>query len=156
MKSSLKTILMSMIVLALFVSHAYAEGETPVSIKGATTVDADAVKGWLDNGDELVILDPRKNSDYNDKGHIPTAINCPVNTDAELTEKVVGEAATHLEDCEDLKDVDKGEKIVAYCNSIKCWMSPKAVSALVTMGYTNLYWFRGGMAEWKAKGYPVE
>ncbi len=157
MKKSLKTLLMSMTVFALLVSQAYAgKKETPASIKGVTTVDADTVKGWLDNGEEMVILDPRKSGDYTQKGHLPTAISCPLDTDAELSDKVISKAAKDLANCDELKGVGKGDKIVAYCNGTTCWMSPKAVTALVKMGYTNVYWFREGMKVWNEKGYPVE
>ena len=135
---------------------AYALEETPPSIKGATTVFADTVKAWLDNGEDMIILDPRKESDYKDKGHIPMAINCPVNTDANLTQKVIDETIKHLSSCSELQSVGKGEKIVAYCNGVTCWMSPKAVMALVKMGYTNIFWFRGGMNEWTKKAYPID
>jgi len=140
----------------IYVPASFAAKETPVSIKGATTVDADQVKAWLDNGEDMIILDPRKTSDYSEKGHIPMAVNCPVNTDAELTDKVIKEAADHLSSCSELKGVKKGTKIITYCNGTTCWMSPKAVSALVKIGYTNIFWFRGGMSEWNGKGYPVE
>lgn len=156
MKLSVKTILMGMTVVALFISQAYAAKVTPESLKGVTTVDAETVKTWLDNGEDMVLLDPRKSSDYNEKGRIPTAISCPLNTDSELTEQVLADAVEFLESCDNLKGVAKGDKIVTYCNGITCWMSPKASMALVKMGYTNIYWFREGMKDWKEKGFPVE
>ncbi|MEE8423562.1 MAG: rhodanese-like domain-containing protein [Thermodesulfobacteriota bacterium] len=156
MKLFLKSLFATLMVVYFAVSTSYAEKVTPEGIIGATTVDADTVKNWLDNGEEMIIIDPRKPSDYTLKGHIPTAISCPVNTDHELSDEVIARAVEHLSSCADLQGVSKKDKIVAYCNGIACWMSPKAVAALVKMGYSNVYWFRGGMTDWMAKDYPIE
>jgi len=37
-------------------------------------------------------------------------------------------------------------------NSIRCY---KAARQAVILGYTNIYWFRGGLKEWLDKGLPV-
>lgn len=37
-------------------------------------------------------------------------------------------------------------------NSIHCY---KAVRQAVILGYSNVYWFRGGLKEWLDKGLPV-
>jgi rhodanese-related sulfurtransferase len=31
----------------------------------------------------------------------------------------------------------------------------KAVRKAVSYGYVNIFWFRGGIAEWTEKGFPV-
>lgn len=40
-------------------------------------------------------------------------------------------------------------------DGVKCGRSAKAIKIAVKCGYSNLFWFRGGYAEWLEKGYPV-
>ncbi|MDO8705351.1 MAG: rhodanese-like domain-containing protein [Sulfuricaulis sp.] len=51
---------------------------------------------------------------------------------------------------------DKSKAVIFYCNAGECWKSYKAAKAAIKAGYTNAHWLRGGIPEWKAKGYPVE
>ena len=43
-----------------------------------------------------------------------------------------------------------------FCNGPECWKSYKASRAAVAAGYPKVYWFRGGMPEWREKRLPVE
>lgn len=45
---------------------------------------------------------------------------------------------------------DKSKPIVIYCHHSKCWLSYNAVLHAVELGYTNVYWYRGGQDAWKA------
>lgn len=40
-----------------------------------------------------------------------------------------------------------------YCNGIQCGRSVIALEIAKGCGYTRLYWFRGGFAEWKRNAY---
>jgi rhodanese-related sulfurtransferase len=46
--------------------------------------------------------------------------------------------------------------IIFYCNGLFCWKSYKASIAAVQDGYRSVEWFRGGLAEWLAAGYPAD
>ena len=52
--------------------------------------------------------------------------------------------------------IDKSKTYVAYCNGPHCWRSPAAAMMLKSLGYTNVYWYRDGLPEWKKKGYLTE
>ena len=41
---------------------------------------------------------------------------------------------------------------VFLCNGPECWKSYKASHQAVALGFKTVYWFRGGMPEWRAKG----
>lgn len=46
--------------------------------------------------------------------------------------------------------------IVTYCSGPTCPQSRAAAEKLVTLGYTNVRLFEGGLEEWKASGRQVE
>jgi rhodanese-related sulfurtransferase len=50
----------------------------------------------------------------------------------------------------------KDQPIVIYCSGVKCSRSYRASEKAVEWGYTKVYYFRGGIVEWKKAGYPVE
>ena len=45
--------------------------------------------------------------------------------------------------------------IVVYCVDANCWLSYNAALRLHALGYENLYWYRGGIAAWKAANLPT-
>ncbi len=46
--------------------------------------------------------------------------------------------------------------IVFFCQGVRCWESYNAVLRAYEAGYRNLYWYRGGLASWRAAGYPMQ
>lgn len=44
---------------------------------------------------------------------------------------------------------DKSRPIVFYCHGSKCWLSYNASLHAVELGYSNVYWYRGGRDAWK-------
>ncbi|TVR96440.1 MAG: hypothetical protein EA418_05500 [Wenzhouxiangellaceae bacterium] len=38
--------------------------------------------------------------------------------------------------------------LVFYCSSIQCWMSYNAALRAINAGYTQVYWYRGGLQAW--------
>ena len=51
---------------------------------------------------------------------------------------------------------DKNAPLIFACNGGECWKSYKASVWAANQGYRNVYWFRGGFPEWKAKDLPME
>ena len=45
--------------------------------------------------------------------------------------------------------------IVVYCLSWECWLSYNALLRLSDQGYSNLYWYRGGLESWQEAGLPT-
>ncbi|MBC3934785.1 rhodanese-like domain-containing protein [Undibacterium rugosum] len=50
---------------------------------------------------------------------------------------------------------DKTQAIAVYCASAECWLSVNALIHLRNIGYSNLYWYRGGLATWKHYELPT-
>ncbi len=128
------------LALWLAAGGAAAKEGVPAAIDGTTRVSAEEVVSLVGEMPELIIIDARKPSDYA-KGHIEGAVSLPnTETDAESLAKVIPA---------------KGHPVLFYCNGVKCGRSVESARAAVSAGYTNIYWFRGGMEEWQAKAMPV-
>ena len=129
------------LILGLFVSSYVAAGEmTPETLAGTTKVTAEEMIGLLDKHADLVIIDARKSSDHA-KGYIEGSVGLP-NTDT-----TPASLAKHIK--------SKSTPVAFFCNGIKCGRSVKSAKIAIKAGYTNIYWFRGGWAEWTEKGLPV-
>ena len=128
---------------SLFISQvamAAEKPDVPEFLNGTTRVSAEELIDLVDSKPNLVVLDSRKASDYQ-KGFIEGAISLP------NTETNAGTLAQHVK--------SKSNPILFYCNGVKCGRSVKAAKIAIAEGYSNIFWFRGGMEEWEAKGLPV-
>lgn len=131
------------LLFMLFVSpFALAEKkDAPMSIEGTTKVSADELVNLVETLDDLVIIDSRKASDR-EEGVIPGSI--PI-TDTDMNaENLAAEVAT------------KDSPVAFYCNGPKCGRSGNAATMAIGLGYSNVYWFRGGWKHWKESGLPIE
>lgn len=86
---------------------------------------------------EVVVLDVRPADEFA-SGHLPHARSLPLN---ELRKK--------------LAELPKGTPVVAYCRGPFCLMARDAVELLRDKGY-NAFQLSDGIAEWRARGLPVE
>ena len=49
---------------------------------------------------------------------------------------------------------DKDKVIVFYCLDLRCWLSYNAAIRATNLGYSNVYWYRGGLRAWHEAGLP--
>ena len=123
---------------------------TPQSLQGAKVITADTAKAMVEKG--TLIVDARVAEEYVEL-HIKGAQNIPYK---EKSAKSVDYDAK-LDSFDGARlPANKSKAVIFYCNAGECWKSYKAAKAAIKAGYTNVYWLRGGIPEWKAKGYPVE
>jgi len=113
---------------------------SPESIDGAHTIEAEGLIQLVNQDDTQIIIDSRISSDRK-LGFIPGSISLP-DTDT---------------NCESLASLiaEKSDPVAFYCNGPKCRRSDNAVAIAADCGYTNIYWFRGGIEAWKANNYPI-
>ena len=138
-------------IATLLLSLSANASQTPATLAGVTLVDAAQVKSMMEAGGTTVV-DTRVANEYVES-HIKGAVSVPykeksakdINFDSKL-------------DTFDLSKLpaDKNAKIVMYCNAGECWKSYKGAVAAIKGGYKSIYWFRGGIPEWKSKSFPVE
>ena len=123
---------------------------TPTVLPGIKIVSAEEVKDMMGKG--VPLYDVRIEQEYKEK-HIKGAL--PL-TYAEKSKKEVGydAAQDQFKLAETVKD--KNAPLIFACNGGECWKSYKASVWASKLGYQNVYWFRGGFPEWKAKDLPME
>lgn len=85
----------------------------------------------------VTVLDVRPPEEFQ-AGHIPGAVNLPL---ADLKKR--------------LKELPKGQKVIAYCRGPYCVLAFEAVAALRKKGF-DARRLEEGYPEWKASGLPIE
>lgn len=127
-----------------------------------------------------VIIDARTPS-WHDKGTIPGSVNIPFTVfeksadDPELVEVLERLGAQQRDDVNvvmrslekvglfdgsektDAWDFSEARQLLIWCNGPWCGQSPRAIHALITLGYPadKLYYYRGGMQMWQSLGLSV-
>lgn len=130
------------VVTILFAPQWAQAGEVlaPEYIDGSTKVSAEDIFDLAEKTPDLLIIDARIRADRR-QGYLEGSVSLPdVKTDCRSLKKTVQK---------------KTSPVLFYCNGPKCGRSGNSVKKAVKCGYNNIYWFRGGFEEWKAKGFPL-
>ena len=137
-----KGIFASFAILMLFAAGPVFAANTsyraPEQAPGATTVTVDEAK-WL-HDDGAVFIDVR-NSRFFANRHIPGAHHLDMK---------------HVFNQESLAAVaDKHDPIVIYASSERCGRAHKGAKLAASWGYKEVYYFRGGIVDWKSVEFPI-
>jgi len=89
----------------------------------------------------ITVLDVRWPDIY-DQGHIPGALNVPLDDFEEEKEGL-------------LSKVTPGDEILVYCASVACHDSHTFATRLIEMGFSRVAVYSGGFAEWEEMGFDV-
>ena len=151
-ETTLHTNLLGLTAAAMFAVSfsAFAATITPEALDGATVVDAAKARELMGSG--AVMVDTRTAVEYAES-NIAGAIHIPYKEKSEKTADF--DAAADKFDLSKLP-ADKAAAIITQCNGAGCWKSYKAAAVAAKAGYKNVYWFRGGLPEWKENGLPIE
>ncbi|HZV93260.1 MAG TPA: rhodanese-like domain-containing protein [Caldimonas sp.] len=122
---------------------------TPEGVKGATRVSADQVADLMKQG--VTLVDTRTQKEY-DSEHVRGAILAPY---GEKSLKEIDFDASK-DDYHAIDALPKDKPLILMCNGTECWKSYKATRHAVVAGFKTIYWFRGGMPEWREKRLPVD
>ncbi|PIE62944.1 MAG: hypothetical protein CSA25_02525 [Desulfobacter postgatei] len=99
------------------------------------------VKQLVESG-TMIVIDVRWSEMY-DQGHIPGALNFPVD-DFEEQEKEL------------LSNITPEDEILVYCASVTCHDSHTFATRLVDMGFAHVAVYAGGFFEWEEMGFEIE
>ncbi|MFP4268355.1 MAG: rhodanese-like domain-containing protein [Spirochaetaceae bacterium] len=105
----------------------------------AYKIDREELKQKMDNGESFILVEVLAPKEY-ERLHIRGAENIPL--------AQIGREATSR--------FNKNASIVVYCSDSECSASPKAAQKLDTLGFTNVFDYAEGKADWVEAGYPVE
>lgn len=133
----MKKLIITFLLLGGFVltPNTYAAQKAPVTI-----ISAKELKTIIDTAHyPYVLIDARTPEEFKD-AHIIRAINVPVNK---------------FQEYKHLLPTKKSERLIFYCNGIKCGKSRRAAKKAVEEGYTNIMVFAAGIPVWEEKGYPI-
>ncbi|MEO8243505.1 MAG: rhodanese-like domain-containing protein [bacterium] len=121
---------------------------TPTAVPGAQTVTTEALVTALTGGMQLVVIDVLGNN-YS----LPNAYMAP-----ELASPGSFNDRTQQRAGQWLGQITAGNfaaPVVIYCSGPECWLSYNAVLRTVAAGYTNVYWYRGGLEAWQMAGLQL-
>ncbi len=93
---------------------------------------------WQSN--DAVFVDARSTGSFH-QGHIPGAINVPINRVVQYLH---------------LLPTDKKTLLITYCGSITCPNAYQLMNVLNEKGYQNVKFFPRGLRDWQVLGYPLE
>lgn len=134
-------------VLAVIAFHAmtsvaYAKDpdyRSPLHAEGATTVSVDEAKWLFDEG--AIFIDVR-NPRFFARRHVAGAHHLDMKDG--FTQQTLAAVAR------------KDQPIVIYSSGIKCGRAHKGSVFAVSWGYEKVYYFRGGIVDWKDVHFPME
>lgn len=105
-------------------------------------ITREELKEWMDEKKDFALVDVLGEGSYEGR-HLPGAKHADVGEE-DFLKRIEGVVS------------DKNATVVVYCASFTCKASPRAAEKLVDAGYTNVYDFTGGLADWQDAGYPFE
>jgi thiosulfate/3-mercaptopyruvate sulfurtransferase len=123
---------------------------------GYDVVTAEELKKWIDESNDMVIVDTMPYKDSYAKQHVPGAKQFlfPI---PEMTTWDTKETDNKTEqDFAKMLGPDKAKVVVIYCGFVKCTRSHNGAMWAKKLGYKNVYRFPGGIFAWKGANYPVE
>lgn len=99
------------------------------------SVSAEWVKGVIDKGEYMALVDSRPKRKKYDLGHIPTAVSIPDMNFDELKGRL---------------PAGKDQPVVFYCGGLHCRLSHKSAAKAIALGYTDVKVFAEGYPAWVA------
>ena len=98
------------------------------------TINRDQLRKRIDSNTDFVLLETLPRTEF-ESGHLPGAKNLPL-------DRIESRASDLIP--------NKDTEVVVYCASSDCDASEKAARKLMSMGYTNVFDYAGGKADWEA------
>lgn len=102
------------------------------------TIGRQELKQMMDEKRDFVLIEALPEKAFREE-HLPGAINIP-------------NAADDFEEQVKKAVPDKDQEVVLYCANTDCPASPEAARKMEDMGYTHVYDYEAGKADWKEAG----
>lgn len=139
------------------------DAPVPEQLTGATTIDAIEVKQLQQELDALVIdvIPAHRKPEFLPENQIwippahkgiAGALWLPDIGYGVLSETTIDYFKTHLQEHTRSR---LEHPVIFYCR-VDCWMSWNAAKRALELGYTDVYWFPGGIDYWEFEGFELE
>jgi PQQ-dependent catabolism-associated CXXCW motif protein len=123
---------------------------TPATVAGARVIGTAALKTMIVDDPRLVLLDVVMGDPHDS---VPSAVWLKdAGTGRSFDDTVQATLSAALDR---LSGGDRSRPVALFCLSVECWLSYNATLRAVHLGYTNVYWYRGGLDAWTAAGLPL-
>ena len=127
------------------------DAPTPTQIEGARTITTLALENMLESDRPPALIDVIGGEQ---NVSLPGAIWLrDAGVGRHLDDDVQAWLDLHLSR---LTNHDKTHPLVFFCASRMCWLAHNATLRALDLGYTEVYWYRGGRDAWQAAGLPME
>jgi PQQ-dependent catabolism-associated CXXCW motif protein len=123
---------------------------TPLKVAGAKTLSTQLLLDLMKSRTPPVLIDVAQ-----DPQTLPHAHSFVKAGNVNANEKLDLAIQTRLASMLAIVAPDQQQALVFYCASQNCWLSVNASLRAVKAGYTNVYWYRGGIEAWRAAGLPL-
>lgn len=123
---------------------------TPLSIPGGTMVTTAAVVDAMNKHVQFLLIDA-----LDAPGHrsIPSAYDFGyAGRGGDFEDRVQQQLWQELSS---LTNRRPDYPLVFFCQGSRCWESYNAALRAIHMGFSNVYWYRGGLAAWQSAGLPL-
>jgi len=84
---------------------------------------------------EILVIDARWHQDFV-SAHLPGAINIEPNSTQQQVQEI-------------LTDIDRDQEFLIYCQSSSCPYAGNISQLMISSGYENILYFKGGWIDWK-------
>lgn len=122
--------------------------KTPLTVEGAPTIDTPALKKMMDDVPGLLLIDVLGGS-----GHLTLPGATWLGSPAGEGQLFPVDLARFEAVMTRLTKGDKAKAVVYFCQGYECWLSYNAVLHAKKAGYTNVFWYRGGVLSWADAGF---
>ena len=119
---------------------------------GYQLVSTKELRGILDDGENVLLIDAMPAEDSFNKGHISQAVKFVFPKEVMDGWSDDAMEGQKQEDFQKLLGDDKDRMIVVYCGYVKCARSHNAAVCARELGCTNVYRYPGGIYAWRGAG----
>lgn len=125
-------------------------GPTPDTVPGARVVRTDELRQMLERDPRPFLVDVLSGPVHRT---LPGALWLH---NGGLGDFDASEEKRFLDVLARLSGHDKAREIVFFCSGARCWLSYNAAMRAARAGYSNVYWYRGGIEAWREAGLPTQ
>jgi len=122
---------------------------TPTALPGGFLVSTQGLIDALNGGIDLVLIDALGGQYSLPDAYQAAAMSSP-GTYQDRTQQQVEQWLGQI------TGGDAGVPLIIYCSDPMCWLSYNASLRAIAAGYTNVYWYRGGLQAWQMAGLPLQ